>query len=88
MNMLEGNRKIASVLIDKMSPNMKLGPKEPSDDINENAHQLEITKELMSAIKENKPEKACRALMMLIKACYDEYEEKEDEENDETPDSE
>ena len=86
MNMLESNRNIASVLIKKASPNME-GPSESEDDVNENAHELEITKELMSAIKENKPEKACKALMMLIKSCYDEYEEQEDKDNDDTPDS-
>lgn len=84
MNMLEGNRNIASVLIKKASPNMKV----LSEDVNENAQELEITKELMGALKENKPEKACKALMMLIKSCYDDYEEKEEHENDDTPDSE
>lgn len=84
MNMLESNRNIASVLISKASPNMKV----LDDNVNEDAHELEITKELMSAIRENKPERACKALMMLIKTCYDNYEEQEDKENDDTPDSE
>lgn len=84
MNMMDPNHRIASVLV-KNSPYTN-GEKDSMPEVNENAAELEITKELMSAMKENKPEKASKALMMLIRMCYDNYEESEEREKDETPD--
>lgn len=85
MNLLDSNRKISSFLTDKVPYTNGIKPS-MSDDINENAAELEVTKELMSAIKEGKAEKANRALMMLIKMCYDNYEDQEARESDERPD--
>ena len=88
MNMLDSNRNIASVLVGKTPYTNGMKPSMPDDnEVNSEAAELELTKELMSALKENKPEKANKALMMLIRMCYDNYEEQEDKENDETPDS-
>ena len=86
MNLLDSNRKISPFLTDKKPYTNGVKPSIPYDEVNENAAELEVTKELMSAIKENKPEKANRALMMLIKMCYDNYEEQEERESDERPD--
>lgn len=85
MNMMDPNHKIASVLIGKAPMTKEVGP--AFDDVHEDAAEMEVVKEVMSAFKENKPEKAKRALMLLIKMCYDNYEEQEDRESDETPDS-
>lgn len=88
MNIMNPNHKIASVLIGKAPKTKDVGPAFPEDEVHEEAAELELTKEIMSAFKENKPEKANRALMMLIRMCYDNYEEEEDYESDETPDQE
>lgn len=82
LGMLDPNHKMASVLV-KNAP----GLIKPEPEVNENAAELEIVKEIMDAFKSNKPEKANRALMMLIKMCYDNYEEQEASESDETPES-
>ncbi len=84
LGMLDPHSKIASVLINK---NLGTNGPEKEPGVHEDAAELEIVKEIMDAFKSNKPEKANRALMMLIKMCYDNYEEQEASESDETPES-
>lgn len=88
MNLSDSKKSIASVLVSKAPFTNGMKPSMPEEkEVHEEAAELELTKELISAIKENKPEKANKALMMLIRMCYDNYEEEEDRQSDETPES-
>lgn len=71
MNMMDPNHRVDSVLIRK-EPASK---PEEKDGVSDTPAELEITREILSAIKESKPEKLNRALLMLIKMCHENYEE-------------
>jgi hypothetical protein len=69
------NNRMGSVILNKGLPDKE---DHGIDDINEDAPHLELMEEFMSAIKEEKAEKALRAIKMLVKILYDEYESEED----------
>jgi len=75
MNMLE-NKKIGMALM--MNPGKPKDSTVEEDDVNEEAAQLEMMKEFIDGVNNNKPEKALRAFNMMAKIAYEECEEEDD----------
>lgn len=84
INMMDGNHRIASVLVGK-HPFSDMPKAEGEGEVHEDAAELELTREILEAIKSGKAEKLNKALMLLIRMCYDNYENEEEEFKDESP---
>lgn len=81
---MDGNHKIASVLV-KKQPFTGMPKAEGEEEVHEDAAELEISREILDAIKSGKAEKLNKALMLLIRMCYDNYEAEEEKFEDESP---
>jgi hypothetical protein len=77
MNMME--KKNPSGMLSMLMKKPVEGPTEQEDDVNEEAANLEVMKELIDGLSANKPEKALRAFKMLFESLYEECEEESDE---------
>ena len=83
--MMDGNHRIASVLVGKHPFTDMPKVDGEKEEVNENAAELELSREILDAIKSGKAEKLSKALMLLIRMCYDNYEEEEESFMDERP---
>lgn len=79
MNMLEA-KKLGQFLVKNPGKPMD-STAEKEEDVNEEAASLEMMKEFISAVSDNKPEKALRAFKMLAEIVYEECEEEDDKYN-------
>ena len=79
MNMLEA-KKLGQFLVKNAGKPMD-STAEKEEDVNEEAASLEMMKEFISAVSDNKPEKALRAFKMLAEIVYEECEEEDDKYN-------